>query len=431
MNKKENINKSAKKTAIINQQLVSVVMPSLNQVAYLELAIRSVLEQNHCSIELIVVDGLSRDGSQDLLMTLQKEYGERLRWISQVDSGPAQAINKALKMAQGSIIGWLNSDDMYTQGAVQRAVQHFQDRPDHLMVYGQAEHIDENRRVLGVYPTKPPSTPLDEFANGCFICQPTVFMRREALEHVGFLDESIKTAFDFELWLRFFKRYPRQIGLIRRIQAQSRLHPACLTQKERQQVALDAMKVLKQHLSEVPLHWFWTHVDELCAQFPMANDEFSLIKQLEKFIIAAKNYLPNESLPLIAKKLREDQRFALSKPGLIALVQPDGWVSKSLLVKYRWPNKHVKAINLRCLAKWPIPGKLRLKIHTPYGALQAITIDVPEEFILRLEVMPTDQPGMMTWLIETAQGFIPAKYDSSSDDRRRLSFKVLEIIPEN
>jgi glycosyltransferase involved in cell wall biosynthesis len=194
MNKKANINKSAKKTAMINQQLVSVVMPSLNQVAYLELAIRSVLEQNHGSIELIVVDGLSRDGSQDLLMTLQKEYGERLRWISQVDSGPAQAINKALKMAQGSIIGWLNSDDMYTQGAVQRAVQHFQDRPDHLMVYGQAEHIDENRRVLGVYPTKPPSTPLDEFANGCFICQPTVFMRREALEHVGFLDESMKQA---------------------------------------------------------------------------------------------------------------------------------------------------------------------------------------------------------------------------------------------
>ena len=103
----------------------AIVMPTLNQSAFLETAVRSVLEQDYPHVELIVVDGLSTDGTFELLVKLQREYGKRLRWVSQKDTGPAQAINTALGLAQGDIIGWLNSDDMYAQGAVRRAVNFF------------------------------------------------------------------------------------------------------------------------------------------------------------------------------------------------------------------------------------------------------------------------------------------------------------------
>jgi glycosyltransferase involved in cell wall biosynthesis len=410
--------------------LSSIIMPTLNQSAFLETAVRSVLEQDYPHLELIVFDGLSTDGTLELLVKLQREYGKRLRWVSQKDTGPVQAINTALGLAQGDIIGWLNSDDMYTQGAVRRAVNFFKKQKSAQLVYGLAEHIDARGSFLGLYPTKPPSTPVSRFADGCFICQPSVFMRRSALEEVGLLDESIKTAFDFELWLRFFKRYPKQIGIVRQVQAYSRLHAACLTQKERRQVALDAMAVLYRHFKEVPLHWIWTHVDELCEQYPFGLDKRPLLQQIETFVTETKPYLTVNQLKTLVGELRSDRRLAMSKAGLMATIQPDGWVSKNVFIKYQWNGKAPKAILVGCNAPWPVAGKLYLKITLPSGIIQFNRIDAPDKFILRLEILEVEKGGCMIWAIETRNGFVPAKQDRKSTDRRKLAFQILELTPE-
>jgi len=405
-------------------------MPTLNQSAFLETAVRSVLEQDYPHVELIVVDGLSTDGTLELLFKLQREYGKRLRWVSQKDTGPAQAINTALGLAQGDIVGWLNSDDMYAQGAVRRAINYFIKQKSAQLVYGLAEHIDARGFFLGRYPTKSPSTPVSQFADGCFICQPTVFMRRSALQEIGFLDDGIKTAFDFELWLRFFKRYPKQIGIVQQVQAYSRLHTACLTKKERRQVALDAMAVLSRYFKEVPLHWIWTHVDELCEQYPFGLDKRTLLQQIETFIVDTKPYLTANQLKALVGELRSDRRLAVSKAGLMATIQPDGWVSKSVLIKCEWNAKAPKAVLVRCNAPWPSAGKLHLKITLPSGEVQFNRIDVPDSFILRLEMPEVEKSGCMIWAIETRNGFVPAKHNRKSTDRRKLAFQILELAPE-
>ena len=411
--------------------IASIIMPTLNQSAFLETAVRSILEQDYPHVELLVADGLSTDGTLELLVKLRREYGSRLRWVSQKDTGPAQAINTALGLAQGDIIGWLNSDDMYVQGAVRRAVNYFKKQKSVQMVYGLAEHIDAKGSFLGRYPTKSPSTSISQFIDGCFICQPTVFMRRSALQEVGFLDESIKTAFDFELWLRFFKRYPKQIGIVRQVQAYSRLHAACLTQKERRQVALDAMAILSRHFKEVPLHWVWTHVDELCEQYPFGLDKRPLLQQIETFVTEAKPYLTANQLKTLVGELRSDRRLAVAKAGLMATIQPDGWVSKNVYIKCQWNVKAPKAILVRCNAPWPVTGKLHLKIALPSGVIQFSRIDAPDNFILRLEIPEVEKSGCMIWAIETRNGFVPAKHDRKSTDRRKLAFQILELAPEN
>ena len=410
--------------------LVSVVMPSLNQVQYLEAAVRSVLEQDYPQIELIVADGMSTDGSVELLVQLQSEYGERLQWSSQKDGGAAEAINHAISLAQGEIIGWLNSDDLYAQEAVARAVDHFGKHPTHQMVYGEGQHINMAGEVIGRYPSKPPSTPLDVFAEGSFICQPTVFMRRAALAEVGTLDADIRTAFDFDLFVRFFKRYPRQIGMVRRVQAFSRLHAACMTHLLRRQVALDGMRVVAKELGTVPEHWFWTHVDEMCASYPVGPDALPLVKQLEVFLKEAKAYLKPDVLKSLVDRLKADMRFRLTKPGLFVTVQPDGWVGKQVAVKYRFEGKPASAVLLRCIAPWPVAGQLRLKIMTPSGKVQRSVVDVPDDFVLRFEVPETDRSGFVMWTIQTTQGFVPAKHDKGSTDKRKLAFQVLELATE-
>jgi hypothetical protein len=108
------------------------------------------------------------------------------------------------------------------------------------------------------------------------------------LEEIGLLNESIKTAFDFELWLRFFKRYPKQIGIVRQVQAYSRLHAACMTHSLRRQVALDGIRVVAKELGDVPEHWFWTYLDELCARYPFEADSLPLTKQIVLIFLAKK-----------------------------------------------------------------------------------------------------------------------------------------------
>jgi glycosyltransferase involved in cell wall biosynthesis len=415
----------------MSEPLVSVVMPSLNQAQFLEEAVRSVLEQSYDHVELIVVDGMSTDGSIDLLVTLQKEFGDKLQWVCQKDTGPAQALNHAMTLTQGDIVGWLNSDDEYAPEAIERAVEYLQRMPNHQMVYGFGHHINAAGELLDTYPTKPPSTPIDAFANGSFICQPTVFMRKKALEQVGPLDETIKTAFDFDLWLRFFKRFPRQIGHIRRMQAYSRLHASCMTRRLRKQVAIDGLMVVAKHLGTAPDHWIWTHIDEMCEHYPFVDDALPLNKQLEAFLKEIRPLVAADKFRDLIEKLKKDYRFGLAGPQLFASVQPDGWVSKHLTVKYRWEGKPASAILVSCNANWPVPGKMHLKVSTPTGHVQKSSVEVPSEFVLSFDVPETDRSGYIMWTIETSQSFVPSKHDKKSTDNRKLSFTVtgLKVRP--
>ena len=89
-------------------------------------------------------DGISTDGTPDILRT----YGDRLRAVIEHDAGQADAVNKGLARASGDVIGWLNSDDVYYQGACRRVLEIFDARPDIEVLYGEADHIDENDRII-------------------------------------------------------------------------------------------------------------------------------------------------------------------------------------------------------------------------------------------------------------------------------------------
>jgi len=235
-------------------------MPCRNAGPYLQAAVQSVLSQPEC-LELLVADGGSTDASLQVLEDLA-EADPRLRIVSRSDRGPADALNKAFRAARGTLIGWLNADDLYTPGALARAVAALNAHPEWLIVYGEADHINSDGDLLAAYPTQQPSAGIKAFRNGCFICQPSVVFRRSMGVMLGPFNTELKTAFDFDYWLRAFSSCPKRIGFIPTVQACSRLHSNTITAKQRELVALESMQLISDHCGHAPGHWLLTLVEE-------------------------------------------------------------------------------------------------------------------------------------------------------------------------
>ena len=172
---------------------------------------QSVLNQDYPEIEYIVVDGGSTDGSIDVI----RHYSENLAWwVSEPDQGQTDAINKGFSVATGEIYAWLNSDDTYEPGALSNAVKYLQHNPDIGMVYGDANFIDSDDRVIVQFNAQ--QTNLKRLQRGgVYIPQQSAFWRAELWQQVGPLDPSFYFAMDYDLWIRLARvseiRYTPQL----------------------------------------------------------------------------------------------------------------------------------------------------------------------------------------------------------------------------
>jgi glycosyltransferase involved in cell wall biosynthesis len=181
--------------------LVSIITPCFNQADFLEASILSVLNQDHPNIEYIIVDGGSTDGSVEII----QRYSDRLSWwVSEKDLGHADALNKGFSHAKGEILAWLNSDDTYYPGAISDAVASLLAHPEAGMVYGDADLVDKNGKVIGRFASR--QTDYHKLLRGSVhIPQATTFFRAGLWKQVGPLSLDLFFAFDYDLWVRLSK----------------------------------------------------------------------------------------------------------------------------------------------------------------------------------------------------------------------------------
>jgi glycosyltransferase involved in cell wall biosynthesis len=184
------------------QPLVSIITPSYNHASFLEQTIQSVLAQDYPSIEYIVVDGGSTDGSVEII----KRYEHGIaRWVSEADRGQSHAINKGFRLARGDIVAWLNSDDLYFPDAVSTAVRRFQQQPNLGLFYGHCVFVGRDGEFVRYFTEVEPYDRSRLCNCSDYIMQPTTFFRRDVLLDVGLLDESLHFTMDWDLWCRLAK----------------------------------------------------------------------------------------------------------------------------------------------------------------------------------------------------------------------------------
>lgn len=179
---------------------ISIVTPNYNKAQYLEKTILSVLSQNYPSLEYIIIDGGSTDGSVDII----KKYEKGLAyWVSEPDNGVYYAIKKGFEHSTGEIMAWIGSDDMYHPCSFFTVAQIFSECPKVSWLVGAQASYDENGRTVEVE-TSPYFNHLSFLMHHYqWVQQESTFWRRNLYDRVGGLRTDYKLAGDFDLWMRF------------------------------------------------------------------------------------------------------------------------------------------------------------------------------------------------------------------------------------
>jgi glycosyltransferase involved in cell wall biosynthesis len=182
---------------------ISIVTPCLNAGAFLDEALRSVLDQGYPNLEYMVIDGGSTDGGVDVI----RRHEARLAWwVSEPDRGHADALNKGFARSTGEIMGWLNADDVLHRGALWLLADLFTRFPEVEWLTGQPSHLDQRGAIVVAHPA--PAWSRLRFLSGDYrwIQQESTYWRRSLWQRTGArVSEEHSLALDFELWLRFFR----------------------------------------------------------------------------------------------------------------------------------------------------------------------------------------------------------------------------------
>ena len=190
---------------------ISIVTPSFNQGEYLAATLQSLVDQDYPDLEVIIQDGGSADGSQDIAKQFTAEHPEIFSLYVEEDAGQADAINRGFRRATGDIMGFLNSDDKLEKECLQRVAQEIDPDRQRYIVFGRSRFFGSDASKQSKDHSWTYRNRFDQLAiwkrGYNQIPQPSTFWHRIVWEACGELDTTIPHAVDYDLFCRFSSRF--------------------------------------------------------------------------------------------------------------------------------------------------------------------------------------------------------------------------------
>jgi glycosyltransferase involved in cell wall biosynthesis len=230
------------------------------------------LSQGYPNLEFIIIDGGSNDNTVEII----KKYERHLAyWVSEPDRGQSHAINKGMAKATGDYLTWLNSDDWYLPGALQRMHELFAANPEAGMVVGKGCIVNQEEKVLDSISPTPDITleSLYGWLNGGNFLQPSSAYSRSAWETVGQIDEDIHIALDLDLWLRMAKAGVKFVTTDTHL-SKALSHPHAKTTAYEDLMRLDCALVIIRHGGE---HVVRKALEEMMVRFSWYRRNYEAI----------------------------------------------------------------------------------------------------------------------------------------------------------
>lgn len=232
---------------------IAVVIPSFNQAAYIGATLDSVLAQGYPAMEIYVADGASTDGSVEIIADYAARHPGLIRYDSSRDGGHHHGVNKGIANTTGDVIAWINSDDLYAEGAFWKVAAFFHFNRSALVVYGRNDYVDNDLNVVAEYPVDW-SPMLSEqrrrMMHFCLPPQPSLFFRRAAVSLCGALNHKI---LDYELWMRWQRDLP--FFFLDDLLSLSRLQKDAISVNADENLLGGICDVVHQYYHVVPYSW--------------------------------------------------------------------------------------------------------------------------------------------------------------------------------
>lgn len=178
---------------------VSLLLTTYNSAMNLPLTLQSIQEQTYSPIEVVIVDGGSKDGTVALIQDFARNGGLEVKWVSEPDKGLYDAMNKAWFMCSGDIVAVCN-DRLCTPDAVTKLVRAIEQSDESCIgAHADLVYMDGERVVRTWHMGE------GRLADGWMPGHPTLFLKREVYEKYGAYDISYRCAADYEFMVRFLK----------------------------------------------------------------------------------------------------------------------------------------------------------------------------------------------------------------------------------
>lgn len=181
---------------------ISIITATYNSEKTIKETLDSVLSQTYKDYEHIIIDGLSKDGTMEIVKEYEKKYNGKLIYISEKDTGIYDAMNKGLKMATGDIIGILNSDDKYANCHVlNNIVDRFQ-KTNCDGTYANLIFMDEETMKKTVRIWRNSTGKLEK---GWHPAHPTLYLKKEVYDKIGDFNLKYRIVSDYDFMIRLMK----------------------------------------------------------------------------------------------------------------------------------------------------------------------------------------------------------------------------------
>lgn len=384
---------------------VTIVTPSFNQAEFIRATIESVLAQDYPHVEYIVMDG----GSTDRTSAVVSEYASRLTWISEKDRGQAHAINKGFTRAKGEIVAWLNSDDVLLPGAVTKAVNAFASAPKQVGgIYGEGYLMDREGGISRRFPATEPFNLWKLVYLSDYILQQSAFFRRAAVEDVGWLDESLHYALDWDLLIRLGKRFglhyvPEYFGALRE-------YPEAKSFAGGRQRIEEIRSMLERHtgLKRAPGYWIYSLHSRRSGWQEAGKRRSGWLRWAAKLRYFLLYFATTGPLLLIQERSqgRYTDGWAADR---LRWMLPEG--SGDVIVRGRVPAGSGLAgqmLTVRSggseLGRWPVgPGPFELRFAAPADKKGPLLLEIRASHYIRSHFSAAMSFRSMAWIMETIQ----------------------------
>jgi len=258
---------------------ISVITPSFNQAQFLPFNLASVEGQTHNSVEHIIIDPGSNDGSRDIAAAARHAL-----LIAEPDRGQSDGITKGFSRSTGDVLTWLNSDDLYpSEQVLQIVAKEFEKSPKVDVIYGNVNFVDEKGAFLRKgYINKNPDTLLESFQYQVGIVQPGLFLRRSVFDAVGGPSEQYEYCMDYEYWVRIVKSGFKW-KFIDEVLAHHRWWDGMKTSKDRDVSLVEHMRVCSEYFGYIHYKWLDRYAEYITSNMDGVVNHSSNTDQAEKY----------------------------------------------------------------------------------------------------------------------------------------------------